>query len=157
MNETPFFSDFDELSAEDLAIIQAFDALDDLAFPDGLDEQNGLQSNSGALSLAAGALEIANPEDMLILFASEADEDLGTMRRALQQVEQDNHVNSPGLVFLGRAAHKLKGTAGAMGCEAMSTIALRIEEEMQLIKAGKVDFFMGLITLVHAINALEVT
>lgn len=156
MSETPFFSDFDILSADDLAVIQAFDALDDLAFPDGLDEQNGMQSNSGALSLA-GTLGTENPEDMLILFASEADEDLGTMRRALQQVEQDNHVNSPGLVFLGRAAHKLKGTAGAMGCEAMSTIALRIEEEMQLIKAGKVDFFMGLITLVHAINALEVT
>lgn len=157
MSETPFSPNFDELSAEDLAVLQAFDALDDLAFPSNLDEQNGMQSNSTAISLSDDALDLENPEAMLILFASEADEDIGTIRRALQQVEQDNHVNSPGLISVGRAAHKLKGTAGAMGCEAISTIALRMEEEMQLMKDGKVEFLSGLMALVHAINALEMT
>ena len=157
MSETPFPSNFDELSDEDLAVLRAFDALDDLAFPGSLDDQPGIQSNSTGLSLTSGALNLENPEDMLILFASEADEDIGTIRRALQQVEQDNQVNSPGLVSLGRAAHKLKGTSGAMGCEAMSTIALRMEEEMQLIKDGKIEFLSGLMALVHAVNALEMT
>lgn len=157
MSETPFSSNFDELSAEDLAVLQAFDTLDDLAFPNSLDEQNSMQSSSATLSLAGSALDFDNPEDMLILFASEADEDIGTIRRALQQVEQDNHVNSPGLISVGRAAHKLKGTAGAMGCEAISTIALRMEEEIQLIKDGKVAFLSGVMALVHAINALEMT
>lgn len=156
MDETPFSSPSEELSAEDLAIIQAFDALDDLATTGNLDEQQAsLLSNS--FTLDNGALSIENPEDMLMLFASEADEDLGTMRRALNQLEQDNHTSSPGLVTLGRSAHKLKGTAGAMGCEAMSTIALKVEEEIQLIKAGKIAFLTGLMALVHAINALEVT
>ncbi len=155
MDETPFSFESEELSAEDLAIIQAFDALDDLATTGNLDEQAGLLNNSSTLENSA--LSIENPEDMLMLFASEADEDLGTMRRALNQLEQDNQTSSPGLVTLGRAAHKLKGTSGAMGCEAMSTIALKIEEEIQLIKAGKIAFLTGLMALVHAINALEVT
>lgn len=158
MSEMTFPLPEDELSADDLAVIQAFDALDDLALSaDGMDEPNGAQTNSTGLSLADGTLDVENPEDMLILFASEADEDIGTMRRALQQVEQDNDGNSPGLVSLGRAAHKLKGTAGAMGCEAMSAIALRIEDEIRLIKIGKIEFLTGLMALVHAINALEVT
>ncbi|HEU5382027.1 MAG TPA: response regulator [Ktedonobacteraceae bacterium] len=157
MSERPFSFPADELSAEDLAVIQAFDAIDDLVLSNGMDEQHGLQHNSTGLLLAEGGLDMENPEDMLILFASEVDEDIATMRRALQQVEQDNDGNSPGLISLGRTAHKLKGTSGAMGCEAMSAIALRIEEEIQLIKAEKIEFLTGLMALVHAINALEMT
>jgi chemotaxis protein histidine kinase CheA/ActR/RegA family two-component response regulator len=154
MDEMSFSPLSEELSTEDLAIIQAFDTMDDLVVTGNLDEQA-----SGALNnaLEHGALNIENPEDMLMLFASEADEDLSIMRRALNQLEQDNQNSSPGLVTLGRTAHKLKGTAGAMGCEAMSTIALKIEEEIQLIKDGKIAFLTGLMALVHAINALEVT
>ena len=98
MSETPFPSNFDELSDEDLAVLRAFDALDDLAFPGSLDDQPGIQSNSTGLSLTSGALNLENPEDMLILFASEADEDIGTIRRALQQVEQDNQVDRKSVV-----------------------------------------------------------
>lgn len=156
MSEAPFSSNFDELSAEDLAVLQAFDTLDDQAFP-SMDEQNSGPGNATTLSLGGGVLDFDNPEDMLMLFASEADEDIGTIRRALQQVEQDNHIHSPGLVSVGRAAHKLKGTAGAMGCEAISTIALRMEEEIQLLKDEKIAFFSGLMALVHAVNALEKT
>ena len=153
MDETPF-SPEDELSAEDLAIIQAFDALDDL---DVAGSHDDFHNNSVPLAFENGGLDIENPEDMLILFASEADEDIGTMRRALQQVEQDNQPASPGLISLGRAAHKLKGTAGAMGCESMSVIALEIEEEIQLLREGKITFFAGLMALVHATHALELT
>lgn len=154
MDEMSFSPPSEELSTEDLAIIQAFDAMDDLVVAGNPDEQAGGTLNN---TLDHGALNIVNPEDMLMLFASEADEDLSIMRRALNQLEQDNQTNSPGLVTLGRTAHKLKGTAGAMGCEAMSTIALKIEEEIQLIKDGRIAFLTGLMALVHAINALEVT
>jgi chemosensory pili system protein ChpA (sensor histidine kinase/response regulator) len=153
MDETPF-SPEDELSAEDLAVIQAFDALDELDLASNQDE---FRNNSVPLAFENGGLDIENPEDMLILFASEADEDIGTMRRALQQVEQDNQASSPGLISLGRAAHKLKGTAGAMGCEVMSVIALEIEEEIQLLREGRITFFAGLMALVHATHALELT
>lgn len=154
MDDTSSSLNPDELSAEDLAIIQAFDALDDLELPDNLDEQNG---NATPISLLDGTLGTESSEDMLILFASEADEDIGTMKRALQQLEQDNQVNSPGLVTLSRTAHKLKGTSGAMGCEAMSAIALRIEEEIQLIKSERIELLTGIMALVHATAALEAT
>lgn len=155
MDENFSSSYSDELSPEDLAVIQAFDAMNDLEVTGNLEEQAVGQNNTNPLEYAG--LGVESPEDMLMLFASEADEDIGTMRRALQQLEQDNSTDSPGLVTLGRTAHKVKGTAGAMGCEAMSTIALRIEEEIQLLKSEKITFFAGLMALVHAINALEVT
>lgn len=156
MDDTSFSPRSEELSAEDLAIIQAFDATDDLVIAGNLDEQQ-LGMQSGSLPLEKGGPGAENPEDMLMLFASEADEDIATMRRALQDLEQDNQRTSPGLVTLGRAAHKLKGTAGAMGCEAMSAIALQIEEELHLVRDGKVVFLTGVMALVHAINALEAT
>lgn len=157
MDETPFYPHSEELSAEDLAIIQAFDSMNDLVVAGNLDEQQMGMPQGNATAIDNGTLGIENPEDMLMLFASEADEDIATMRRALQDLEQDNQTTSPGLIILGRAAHKLKGTAGAMGCEAMSAIALQIEEEIQLMKDEKIVFLTGVMALVHAINALEVT
>src|SRR5260370_228529 len=132
MDNPSFSSQPEELSAEDLAIIQAFDSMNDLMSAGNLDKQQDAIHPAAAWP-ENGAPTIENPEDMLMLFASEADEDISTMRRALLQLEQDNSTNSPGLVTLGRSAHKLKGTAGAMGCEAMSPIALKIKEEIQLI------------------------
>jgi chemosensory pili system protein ChpA (sensor histidine kinase/response regulator) len=158
MDEKSFsFDSSEELSPEDLAVIRAFDAMDDLVVASSSGEQAVEIQNTSALSSDNSLIGVESPEDMLILFASEADEDIGIMRRALSQVEQDNSTNSPGLVTLGRAAHKLKGTSGAMGCESMSAIAAQIEEEIQLIKDGGIAFLTGLMALVHAINALELT
>src|SRR5579875_3482248 len=128
MDEKSFsFDSSEELSPEDLAVIRAFDAMDDLVVASSSGEQAVEIQNTSALSSDNSLIGVESPEDMLILFASEADEDIGIMRRALSQVEQDNSTNSPGLVTLGRAAHKLKGTSGAMGCESMSAIAAQIE------------------------------
>lgn len=157
MDETPFSSFSDELSADDLAIIRRFDEMTDLAVMGSLDEQPRENAESGALWLDSNRTSAESADDMLMLFASEAEEDIATMRRALQDLEQDNQVSSPGLVTLGRAAHKLKGTAGAMGCEVMSTIALHIEEEIQLLKDEKITVFTALSALVHAMKALELT
>jgi len=149
MDNTSFSGQSDELSADDLAIIQAFDAMNDLVSAGSLAEAQAGQSSIGS---EMGSLGIENPEDMLMLFASEADEEISLMRRALQELEQDNATTSPGLTAIGRSAHKLKGTAGAMGCDSMSAIALKIEEEIQLIRDQKVAFFSGLLALVHAIK-----
>ena len=157
MDETPFSSySSDELSAEDLAIIQMFDEMTDLEISGNLSEA-AKEAPDNALLLGSDLSGVESPDDMLMLFANEAEEDIATMRRALLDLEQDNHAHSPGLVTLGRAAHKLKGTAGAMGCEMMSTIALHIEEEIQLLKEEKITVFTGLSVMVHALKALEVT
>jgi len=68
MDETSHSFQSDELSEEDLAIIQAFDALEELAMAGSQDEQNGQRSNSTSLLLLDGIPGIENPEDMLILF-----------------------------------------------------------------------------------------
>jgi len=99
MDEKPFSLD-DELTAEDLAVILAFDEQDELAVADGQDEHASLRINSASLLLENKGFAIDDPDDMMILFASEADADIGTMRRALQQVAQDNQANSPGLISL---------------------------------------------------------
>ena len=156
MDETPFSSYSDELSAEDLAIIQAFDEMTDLSNVGNLDEQQKATSESSYL-LNTGASSVESADDMLMLFASEAEEDVATMRRALLELEQDNHANSSGLVTLGRAAHKLKGTSGAMGCEMMSKIAWHVEEEIQFLKDGKITVLTCLSALVHALKAIEMT
>lgn len=155
MDETPF-SYSDELSAEDLAIIQTFDEMNDLVIAGNASTPSvGTAENTAWIDNSSAGIESA--DDMLMLFVNEAEEDLGTMRRALQELEQDNHASSPSLVTLGRAAHKLKGTAGAMGCEMMSTIALHVEEEIQLLKDEKITVLTCLSVLVHAIKALEAT
>lgn len=154
MDETPFSPYSDELSAEDLAVIQMFDEMNDLAVAGSLGDQPGGTPES---TLDNNLASIDSADDMLMLFANEAEEDIATMLRALQDLEQDNQASSPGLVTLGRAAHKLKGTAGAMGCEVMSTIAWHVEEEIQLLKEGKITVYTALSALVHAIKALELT
>jgi chemotaxis protein histidine kinase CheA/ActR/RegA family two-component response regulator len=156
MDETPFSYSSDELSAEDLAIIRMFDEMTDLEVAGGQNDSSKAPAEN-MLALSNEPSGVENPDDMLMLFASEAEEDIATMRRALLELEQDNHANSPGLVTLGRAAHKLKGTSGAMGCEMMSTIALHIEEEIQLLRDEKITVLTGLSVLVHALKALEMT
>lgn len=158
MDETPFSAHSGELSPEDLAIIQVFDEINDLMTTGNLDELPQTDA-SGILSPLSARKDAAldDSDDMLILFTSEAEEDLATMLRALQELEQDAQVASPSLVTLGRAAHKLKGTAGAMGCECMSTIAWHIEEEIQLLKDEKVGVRTALVALFHAVTALDMT
>ena len=97
------------------------------------------------------------PEDMLTLFASEADEDMVTLRRTLQQLEPDEQLDIAHLQTLQRTAHKMKGTAGAIGCTAMSSIAHHIEELTRLIISGKVVPFIGLNALAQTVDALEAT
>ncbi|HEY0756412.1 MAG TPA: response regulator [Ktedonobacteraceae bacterium] len=156
MDETPFSSYSGELSAEDLAVIQRFDEMTDLALAGSLNEQEKNQAESWP-ALENNQASVESPEDMLMLFASEAEEDIATMRRALLDLDQDNQPGSHALITLGRAAHKLKGTAGAMGCEVMSTIAWHIEEEIQLLKEEKITVFTALSALVQAMKALELT
>lgn len=155
MDDTPI-SDSSELSPEDLAVLQAFYAMDDT-------DNAGTPIEHTAAGDPLGRPESGEPgafdleEDMLALFATEADEDISTMRRALEQLEQDEQVDSPHFVSLKRTAHKLKGTAGAVGCEAMSAIAQTIETEIKQIKHGQVEYLTGLMLLVHGLSALETT
>ncbi|MDQ2714284.1 MAG: response regulator [Chloroflexota bacterium] len=165
-----------ELTPEDLAVLRAFKEMEDLEAPptlaqaasgttgaayagpdDGAVHTESLESLVEQFFVPASSEDSNLLDDMLVLFATEADEDITIMRQALEQLEQESSLDAPAFVVLQRAAHKLKGTAGAVGCNSMSTIAYYIEMLVGLIQSKAVAQMIGLMALVQAVRALEMT
>jgi chemosensory pili system protein ChpA (sensor histidine kinase/response regulator) len=144
----------DNLSAEDLAILRAFDEMN-------LEHWEGAsaQDDTSARPSTAEELntEFFGPEEMLALFVAEAEEDITTIRRTVQQLEPDDSLDTARLQTIQRTAHKLKGTTGAVGCMTMSTIALSIEELVKLLNKGTIVPFIGLNALGQTTHAFERT
>src|SRR5579885_2572756 len=172
------FPPFDEsqLSPEDQEVLRMFDALEDIPVDPGSDETSALEVEADtSLSPLSAHVELSPRseqaererdtslidenflEDMLSIFAFEADEDIAILRRTLRQIEREDRLDTGRLMTLQHLAHKIKGTAGAVGCFAMSTIAYQIEAIARLISAGTVNQLIGLKALVQAVLALEVT
>lgn len=139
-----------QLSAEDQAILDAFETLDTLA-PNDV---------STPLSQSAHNTEFSQI-DMLYLFAGEMDEEIAQMKHALSQLEQgdtpDDILNMTGFAMISRIAHKVRGTAGAMECHATAAIARHIEGIVAQINNGTLLPLLGLNALVQAVLALEKT
>ncbi len=138
-----------QLSDEDRAVLAAFDALNTLALND-----------ETVPSLSQPQEEEFSDTHMLYLFAAEMDEDITQMKRALSQLEQRNTpdtLNMKSFDTLSRIAHKVRGTAGAMECHAMATIARYIEDIVKKIQSNTLPPLLGLNALVQAVLALEVT
>lgn len=149
--------DHNELSPEDLEVLRAFHAIDEPGPASSPSQEPAQGASTTPQPGDAQSSSTLSEDDMLALFAMEADEDITTMRSALQQIEQDDRVGSPGFVALQRAAHKVAGTAGAIGCDSMSAIARSIEKVIKLVRSETVAYLTGLIALAHAVRALEST
>ncbi|MBV9230759.1 MAG: response regulator, partial [Chloroflexi bacterium] len=153
----------DELSEEDLAVLRAFDAMDMRDWQAGgpAAEISTLTSTGSLPHLDANIQpelpDTLSPDDMLTLFVGEVDEDLLTIQRTLRRLEPDDQLDIAHLQILQRTAHKIKGTAGAIGCTALATIAHHLEELVKLITSGTVVPFIGLNALVQTAHALELT
>ncbi|HWZ20200.1 MAG TPA: response regulator [Ktedonobacteraceae bacterium] len=147
----------EELSKGDLEVLRAFHALEfstpDDSFPHQTTPGASLIDQSNTDQSAAFLSE----DDMLALFATEADEEIAAMRLAVKQLEQDNRLDSRGLKALKRGAHKVAGTAAAIGCASMSTIARHIETIIKLMEDESLAIQTGLIALLNAMQALEAT
>src|SRR5260370_35631456 len=100
---------------------------------------------------------IESEDEMLVIFTTEVGEDIAAMRLVLQRLEQEDQVDSRSVKGLKRSANKIAGTAAAIGCDSMSTIARYIELVIRLVEDGSVVYLTGLIALVHAVLALEST
>jgi CheY-like chemotaxis protein/HPt (histidine-containing phosphotransfer) domain-containing protein len=156
MNETPAPSDHNELSDDDLAVLRAFEMTEELASVD---------STIAAPAHSTSPLPPISvvSDDMLVLFVTEADGEIAAMRQALQELEQNapadlaDLANSASLQTVQRSAHKLKGTAGSVGFEHITTITRYIEILVGQVKSGIITHLTGLIALAHAIQALEAT
>jgi CheY-like chemotaxis protein len=147
----------EELSKDDLAVLRAFHNLDfstaDNSSPLATTPETSLTHQSDTDQSAAFLSE----DDMLALFATEAGEDITTMRLAVQQFEQDNRLDSQGLNALKRCTHKVAGTAAAIGCASMPAIARHVEAIIKLVEDGSLAFQTGLIALFNSVQALEAT
>ncbi|MGZ6367381.1 MAG: response regulator [Ktedonobacteraceae bacterium] len=142
----------EELSKDDLEVLHAFH---DLEF--------STTDDSFPLELTLGTSPTDQPEDflseddMLALFATEADEDITTIRLAIQRIERSNTLDSQGMRTLKRCAHKIAGTAAAIGCASMSTIARHIETIVKLAEGESLSSQTTLIALTFSVQALETT
>jgi chemotaxis protein histidine kinase CheA/ActR/RegA family two-component response regulator len=147
----------EKLSEDDQEVLRAFHDLEsattDDSFPLETSPVAALTNQSDTDQSAAFLSE----DGMLALFATEVDEDITTMRLAIQKFEQDNRLDSQGLKPLKRCAHKVAGTAAAIGCASMSTIARHLETIIELVEDGSLAFQTALITLSNSTQALEAT
>jgi len=166
MNDTPeplddnALNEPGELSEDDLAVLRAFEAAEKLVVRDPSAAVSAPGSPLFEQSHAAQSPQPSPgeaPEEMLVLFVTEADEDIMVMRETLRQLEQDDPADPASLMALQRTAHKLKGTAGSIGYERISTIAQYVEKFVAAVKNGTINNLAGLIAIMHAIQALEAT
>ena len=153
--------DENELSADDLAVLQAFAARE--TWNAGSSAPPGSSASPMTQELAIWpkpfSLEQQSfdeaADDMIALFVSEADEDITKMRRILSMLEQDDHIDPTRFVMLQRVGHKIRGTAGAVGCEIMATLAHYIEVIAEQLINGMLFPVMGVNALAKAISAQE--
>ncbi len=153
-------NDFDEgeLSSEDLDVLRAFDAMDNWnSVPTGPLNEATLTQAPATASSSSQSEEDALAEDVLLLFISEAEEDISHMRRALALLEQDDQIQPSRFVPIKRAAHKIRGTAGAVECLSMSTTAHYAELIVEKMTAGTIFPVIGVNALVYIVKALEAT
>ncbi|GHO75000.1 hypothetical protein KSD_27710 [Ktedonobacter sp. SOSP1-85] len=146
------FAHEQELTPEDLAIIKAFEEMDDSPWQQ--------DSEPGLFTLPTLSSPIEDTlDDMLVIFVDEVEEDIARIRRALNQLEQQDgtSIDSARLVTVKRAAHKIRGSAGMVECSNLSTIAHYLEEISEYVLAGRVEPFLSLNALVRGAHALEVT
>lgn len=126
MSEPPFeeFPDgdfLDELSEEDRAILQAFEAMDH--WPAA-----GQQSASAASMQASPLPPPQSGDEMYAIFMEEAKEDIQHLRKALRQFEREGAANPARFISVQRVGHKIRGTAGAVNFTLLATIAGQIED-----------------------------
>jgi two-component system chemotaxis sensor kinase CheA len=89
------------------------------------------------------------------LFLEEASDHLAEMSRALLVLEKDpGSTDSIDLVF--RMAHSTKSMAASLGYDAISEIAHRLEDRMQIVRsAGRIEDAADLPLLFRGLEALE--
>jgi len=152
MNETSFPPDENELTAEDMAILQAFDAMEH--WDNELSPASTASAQPATPPSGPRNYDVSS-EEMYLLFAAEAEEDIARMRRVLNQMEQEDHIDPARFTTLQRLAHKLRGTAGAVECHGMATIAHYIELITEQVSRGQLFPLFGVNALTRAVSALE--
>ena len=145
--------DKSELSEDDLAVLQAFEAMENKS--PALLKADTSQSCDPVFAASVAHLTCSIDDDMLTVFAAEVEEDIASMQQMLENLKQGDHVNSAHLLRIKRLGHKLRGTAGAVDFPVMSTIASHVEVIAEQVSEEKIYPLAGLYILAQAITVLE--
>lgn len=145
--------DKSELSENDLAVLQAFEAMENKS-PAPLKADTS-QSCDPVFAASVAHLTYSVGDDMLMVFVAEVEEDIASMQQMLENLKQGDHVNPAHLMRIKRIGHKLRGTAGAVDFPVMSTIASHVEVIAEQVSEEKIYPLAGLYMLAQAITALE--
>ncbi len=154
-HKIPPFDEFDvsELSEEDLSILQAFESMDTWQAQGEAQCQTNNQKKAPAVSQAPSRLE---DEEMLLIFATEAEEDISSIHQILNRLVQHEPENLALFVTLKRAGHKLYGTAGAVGFPLITMIAAQVELLAEGVSRGTISACVGVEAISAATTVLEV-
>jgi chemotaxis protein histidine kinase CheA len=147
------FDEFDgsELSEDDIAVIRAFEAME-VWSPGPSPCQTIDQSAMPEVPRACSPREDG---EMFLIFATEAEEEISSIRRILDQLAQDEPGKLALFVTLKRAGHKLHGTAGAAGFALISTVADQIELIAEGVSCGTISAHVGIEAISAATTVLE--
>jgi chemosensory pili system protein ChpA (sensor histidine kinase/response regulator) len=143
--------DISELSEEDLAVLKAFEAMNTWS-PGQTQHETNDQNKTPEVS---PSLSLQEDEEMLLIFAVEAEEEISSLRRIINQLEQQGPDNLALFASLKRTGHKLHGTAGAAGFSLISTIAAQIELLAEEVSVGTLSAHTGALAISGATTALE--
>lgn len=140
-DELPF--DESTLSADDLAALHAFDAIE------------SWETSASTSSVRESDTPYTESDDMLSIFLEEMEEDISSMVEALQKGEQENQTRPSHFAALRRLGHKMRGTAGAMGYLNMSEVASSIEIVAEQVIHSMLQPAIGSKAISSAIDVLE--
>ncbi len=157
MNEERSDFDENELSAEDLAVLRAFDAMEDWSEqPASVTSPLGPALHSASQDTRQESAELSL-DDMLLIFIAEVEEDIASMRRMLNQLEREAQIQPERFKAFRRLGHKIRGSASAIECYPITRIAELIEETANQIARGVLFPVIGVNALAYTLHALEAT
>ncbi|MBA2393947.1 MAG: response regulator [Ktedonobacteraceae bacterium] len=111
-----------ELSEDDLAVLRAFEAMDDAQM------QSSLPVSTPPSDRKQQASTEFSFEDMLLVFVSEVDEDITALHRALHQLEHETSIQPGRFEVFRRHGHKIHGSAGFVEYHSIVKVAQHIED-----------------------------
>ena len=148
MNEPSPSFEQQELSSDDLAVLQAFTA------KELWQEEHTYLPETSAMA-ASATRQQTDDDEMLAIFIAEAAEDIHKMQQTLLHWKRDEQSYRTHFVTLQRAGHKLRGTAGAVNFPTMSVISHHVEIIAEQIMQGTLAPAVGVEALSQTITVLE--
>jgi chemosensory pili system protein ChpA (sensor histidine kinase/response regulator) len=155
MNEEQIPFDENELSEDDLAVLRAFETMDDELLPSSSISTSTLSTQSLAPNVMQQADTEFSFEDMLLVFVTEVDGDIRAMRNTLNQLEQDAHIKPARFEVFRRSGHKIRGSAGFVECHFIGKIAFYIEDIAGRAMRSTIRPEIGIRALKYSVSALE--